>query len=266
MSTVGTTSVTGGNLAALIANASSSSPSDPAPSGTPSTTPGNNRGPATHVQLSDEVKAILTKAKADQSAADRLQSFVLAQRTGNTESSQANARPKTDIDKAFQRLSGGGAQTADDPQAFTPVEPAINFSDHEQIGGFFVSVTADAETGAYKTEINGPDGLSFSDQRFGQNGQVTGFTGIRPDITASSYQTGNVEYVTFTKNDAAAASATASSGSDSVATSATATHVSSVTFAIDFTTGKIQTTEADASTASASAQVSQKTSPVSILA
>jgi len=108
--------------------------------------------------------------------------------------------------------------------------------------------------------------VSFFDKRFGRSAGVAGGTAPAPDITVGSEQTGNVQYITFTQSDAAAASATASSGSDSVTASATEAHVSSVTFAIDFTTGAIQVTQADASTASATAQVNQRRSPLSIVA
>jgi len=267
MSAVATTSLKGSNLAGLIpANALSPSSSDPTSSGGSNAAAGDGRGPATNVDLSDKVKAILAQAKTDQSVAERLQAFIESRREGGTKGPQADDGSKTDIDQAFQRLTGGDVQAADSSQAPGPVEPAINFSDQAQIGGISISVNANAESGAFSTVIDGPDGLSFFDKRFGQGDEVSGFLGLGPGTVASSYQSGNVEYVSFTQSEAAAVSVTASSGSESIAASATAAHSSSVTFAIDFTTGSIQTTQSDVSTESVTAQVGQGISPLTAVA
>jgi hypothetical protein len=127
-------------------------------------------------------------------------------------------------------------------------------------------VTTDAKTGAFTTIINGPDGLSFCDQRFGRGDEVSGSQGVGPGTAVGSYQAGNVEYVTFTQSEAAAVSFSASSDAETVAASAAAAHSYTVTFAIDFTTGSIQTTQSDVSTASVTAQVSQGNSPLSVVA
>ena len=127
-------------------------------------------------------------------------------------------------------------------------------------------MTADAKTGAFTTIINGPDGLSFSDQRFGRGDEVSGSQGVGPGTAVGSYQAGNVEYVTFTQSEAASVSFSASSDAETVAASAAAAHSYTVTFAIDFTTGSIQTTQSDVSTASVTAQVSQGNSPLSVVA
>jgi hypothetical protein len=58
----------------------------------------------------------------------------------------------------------------------------------------------------------------------------------------------------------------ASSGAASVSASAAAAHSYSLTFAIDFTTGSIQATQSDVSSASVTAQASQGNSPVSVVA
>jgi hypothetical protein len=184
MSAIGTVSATGSNLAGLLpANTPSSSSADPASSDASNTATGDSHGPATDVQLSDKVKAILAQARTEQSVAERLQAFVQSRRADNGDGAQADA--ETDIDKAFQQLTGGNAQAADGTQTPSPVpgpvpspvEPAINFADQAQIGGFSVAVTADAKTGAFTTVINGPDGLSFSDQRFGRGDEVSGSQG-----------------------------------------------------------------------------------------
>jgi hypothetical protein len=267
MSAISTTSLTGSNLAGLIpANTRSFSSADPASSDASNTATTDSRGAATNVQLSDKVKAILAQANADQSVAERLQAFVQARRGGGDQGPQTDGGSKTDIDSAFQRLSGGDAQAADNSQALGPVEPAINFSNQAQVGGFSVSVTADAKTGAFSTVINGPGGLSFSDERFGRGDEVAGFQGSGSGLTEGAYQAGNVEYITFSQSDAADVSATASSDSSSVAADAAAAYSSSLTVAIDFTTGSIRATQSEVSTASATALVTQGLSPVPIVA
>jgi hypothetical protein len=275
MSAIGTVSATGSNLAGLLpANTQPSSSVDSASSDASNTVTGEGRGPATDVQLSDKVKAILAEAKTDQSVAERLQAFVQSRRADKGEGAQADAGSKTDIDKAFQQLTGGNTQVVDGTQtpspaqspAPSPVQPAVNFSDQAQIAGFSVAVTADAKTGAFTTIINGPDGLSFSDQRFGRGDEVSGSQGVGPGTAVGSYQAGNVEYVTFTQSEAASVSFSASSDAETVAASAAAAHSYTVTFAIDFTTGSIQTTQSDVSTASVTAQVSQGNSPLSVVA
>ena len=275
MSAIGTVSATGSNLAGLLpANTQPSSSVDSASSDASNTVTGEGRGPATDVQLSDKVKAILAEAKTDQSVAERLQAFVQSRRADKGEGAQADAGSKTDIDKAFQQLTGGNTQVVDGTQtpspaqspAPSPVQPAINFADQAQIAGFSVAVTADAKTGAFTTIINGPDGLSFSDQRFGRGDEVSGSQGVGPGTAVGSYQAGNVEYVTFTQSEAASVSFSASSDAETVAASAAAAHSYTATFAIDFTTGSIQVTQSDISTASVTAQVSQGNSPLSVVA
>ena len=279
MSAIGTVSATGSNLAGLLpANTQPSSSTDSASSDASNTATGEGRGPATDVQLSDKVKAILAEAKTDQSVAERLQAFVQSRRADKGEGAQADAGSKTDIDKAFQQLTGGNTQVVDGTQtpspvpspapspAPSPVQPAINFADQAQIAGFSVAVTADAKTGAFTTIINGPDGLSFSDQRFGRGDEVSGSQGVGPGTAVGSYQAGNVEYVTFTQSEAASVSFSTSSDAETVAASAAAAHSYTATFAIDFTTGSIQVTQSDISTASVTAQISQGNSSLSIVA
>jgi hypothetical protein len=266
MSAVSTTSASGNGIAALLlAGTAPSVPASNPPISAASNAPaGDDRGAATHVQLSDNVKAILAKAMTDQVAADRLQSFVEIRRTGSAGSSQP-ASDSSKIDKAFQQLSGSG-QTTDSAAALSPVEPAHSFSNSLQAGGFSVSVTANAQTGAFSTVVNGPNGLSFYDKRFGQNGEAAGGFGLQPGMSGGEYQTGNVEYFTFTQNDAAAAAVTTLSNAGVASASAAAAHSASVTIAIDFTTGSIQMTQSEASLTSTTAQISRPTSPLSILA
>jgi hypothetical protein len=275
MSAIGTVSATGGNPAGLLpANTPSSSSTNPTASDVSNTATGDSRGPATDVQLSDKVKAILAEARTDQSVAERLQAFVQSRRADNDEGAQGDAGSKTDIDEAFQQLTGDNAQPADGTQTPSsvpgsvpsPVEPAVNFSDQAQIGGFSIAVTADAKTGGFTTVINGPNGLSFSDQRFGRGDEVCGSQGVGPGTAVGSYQAGNVEYVTFTQSEAAAVSVSAASGAETVAASAAAAHSYTAIFAIDFTTGSIQATQSDISTSSVTAQVNQGTSPLSVVA
>ena len=222
---------------------------------------GGDRGPATDVVLSDKVKSILARATTDQDVADRLKAFVEAHRTdGPDDTSKGNDGPDTkgnDVNEAFKRLTAGSQADDDSVNNFAPVEAAHDFSNSVQFDGFTLSVAARAKDGSFRTEMVGPNGVSFFDMRFGHSGEVTGVGGLTPGMGAASYQRGNVEYITITENEAAALSTMVSTNAGTVSTNATATHSSQITFAIDFTTGAIQATKADAWAASASAQISQ---------
>jgi hypothetical protein len=226
------------------------------------TTPGNDRGPATNVVLSDEVKSILARATADQDIADRLKAFVEAQRpdgADNSSNGSDDSKPdakRHNVNETFERLTAG-SQATDSADDVVPVEAAHDFSNGTQFEGYTLSVAARAKDGSFRTELIGPDGLSFFDFRFGHSGEATGFGGPKPGISAASYQRGNVEYITLTENDAAALSSTVATDTGTVSTDAVAAHSSRITFAIDFTTGAIQATKSDALIASASTSVSR---------
>jgi hypothetical protein len=224
--------------------------------------PGSDRGPATNVVLSDKVKSILARATADQDVADRLKAFVEAQRpNGADNSSKQHDGSKADgnrhgVNEVFERLTAGN-QAASSTDDLSPVEAAHDFSNGAQFEGFTLSVAARAKDGSFRTQLVGPDGLSFFDFRFGHSGEVSGFGGLKPGISAASYQRGNVEYITLTENDAAALSTTVATDAGTVSTNAVAAHSSQITFAIDFTTGAIQATKSDALITSASASISR---------
>ena len=226
------------------------------------TAPGYDRGPATNVALSDKVKSLLARAATDQDVADRLKAFVEAQRPDGADKSSKGSDAskhggkKHDVNAAFQQLTAG-SKAADSADDVAPVEAAHDFSNGVQFEGFTLAVAARAKDGSFRTELVGPDGLNFFDFRFGHSGEVTGFGGLKPGISAASYQRGNVEYITVTENDAAALSATVSTDAGAVFTSAVAAHSSQITFAIDFTTGAIQATKSDALIASATTSVSR---------
>ena len=212
--------------------------------------------------LSDKVKSILARATTDQDVADRLKAFVEAHRIDDpddaSKASDGSDAKGNDVNEAFKRLTAG-SQADDSSDNFASVEAAHDFSNSVQFEGFTLSVAARAKDGSFRTEMVGPNGVSFFDMRFGHSGEVTGFGGLTPGMGAASYQRGNVEYITITENDAAALSTTVSTDAGTVSTNATATHSSQVTFAIDFTTGAIQATRADAWATSASAQINQTT-------
>jgi hypothetical protein len=204
------------------------------------------------------VKAILARANADQDVAERLRSFVAGEQ-GNGSNA---AHPATgngaasSVDVAFQKLTASQAQLSG-PDDAAPVQPATSFSKQVNLGGFSISVSANATTGSFSTAINGPNGVSFFDKRSGMSSEISGFQGLRPGLSAQSSQVGNVEYVTFTQNDAAAASVTATSGASSISKSAAAVHSGSVTIAIDFTSGSIQLVQTDALATSMATQINR---------
>jgi hypothetical protein len=209
MSTVTTTSGSSeGNIAALLlANRPASPPLSLQQRSATSEKPNNDdRGPATSVELSDKVKAILAKAKSDQSVADRLHAFAthrnkggISQGAKSDSSQQANSDSKGDIDEAFRKLTAGNSPTdaAQDP---APLDPAISFENDVREGNFSVSVTTNVESGSSETIVNG-EGWSYYDWKSGDGkSEEIGWTSIRAGVFSS----------TFIQTDAAAASVTAS--------------------------------------------------------
>ena len=87
MSTIGAaTSYTGDISAFLGSSADASSATGPTPP-TSDGTAGSGRDPATRVELSDKVKAILARASTDQDIADRLKAFVESHRSDDSDGS-----------------------------------------------------------------------------------------------------------------------------------------------------------------------------------
>ena len=290
MSSIAASSPINDMLATLLAEppalppGQAAAPSSPASSGASAGIGGTDRGPATLVNLSDGVKAVLAKANADQTVADRLQVFVESRRaggsgasaaTGDATSSTATDSGTSKVDKAFEQLTAAGQQpvtigpAADPALTPAPVEPGKNFSNHSLIDGFEVSVEANASTGAFSTIINGPAGLFF-DKRLGRGNEAGGFESAAPGWGASSIQaSNNVEYVTLAQTVASGSSISASASDGTSASASTAStvtaHSASITFAIDFNSGAISVSQTTADVASAS-QSSQSARSVSITA
>ena len=80
-----------------------------------------------------------------------------------------------------------------------------------------------------------------------------------------SWDRGNVEYVSFAESDAAAVSTSISTDEAAASASAVSAHASTISFAIDFSTGSIQMTRSDAYVA-ATAQTSSSAASVSVIA
>jgi hypothetical protein len=81
----------------------------------PSSGPHNHRAPATRIDLSDKMKDILARANTDQDVADRLKAFVKSHRRDGSAQEASPSDLSTDINKAFEQLSGG-SPAADDAQ------------------------------------------------------------------------------------------------------------------------------------------------------
>jgi len=75
----------------------------------------NHRAPATRIDLSDKVKDILARASTDQDVADRLKAFVESHHRDGSTRDASPSDLSTDINKAFEQLSGG-SPAADDSQ------------------------------------------------------------------------------------------------------------------------------------------------------
>jgi hypothetical protein len=141
-----------------------------------------------------------------------------------------------------------------------------SFSTGLKADGFTVAAIANANTGSSSIEIIGPNGFSFYDKHFGWSDEATGGLSGGPGLSEQEYQTGNVEYITLSQSEASATSTTTSSNAGVTSASTVAAQSSSVTIAIDFTTGAIGLTQTQASFASAAQQSSQSTRSLSILA
>jgi hypothetical protein len=263
MSVATVTSSIGSNLLAVSsAGAPSVSLPDPTSSNTSNATPDDGRGAATTVQLSDHVKAILTRAEIDQSLAARLQTLVQARRAGDSQSPQANAASQPDVDQEFQQLTGGTA--ASDAQTPEPVQVVRSFDTGLKADGYTISAMASDQTGSSRIEIVGPNGFSFLDEHFGWSDEFVGGSSAGPGSSESEYQAGNVEYITIAQGAAASSSTTTSSSAGSTSTSSTAEQALTTTIAVDFTTGQISI--AQAATTQAAGQISQQTPSFSTIA
>ena len=229
----------------------------------------SDRDPATRVDLSDRVKDILARASSDRDVADRLKAFVEQLRSDAANASARNASPSdqnaaSDVDQAFQQLSGG-ASTNGDSQDDQPVQPTQNFATGFQAAGYSISAVGRASDGSYQIEIVGPDGTGFLDRRFSTGDGLT-LSNLGDGTTAQEYQSGNKEYITFSQSEAAATSVTASSDAGTVAATSEATQTDSVTFIVDFSTGAIAMAQTESTSVSTNVQISSPGSTFSMLA
>jgi len=275
MSTIGTAASYASDISALLLSDSADAQS-PAPASSASadggadTSSDQTRDPATRVDLSDKIKDILARASTDQDVANRLKAFVESRRSGNTDGtgqdkSSSSQSGTTDVNQAFEQLSGGTPAT-DDSQDYAPVEVAKNFATGLKADGYTISAVARASDGSFQVEIMGPDGKSFLDRRFGTSGEFSSFSGIKDGVVAQSYQQGNKEYITFAQSTAAATGVAASSDAGTISATSSGTRTDSVTFVVDFGTGAISMTQSESLSVSTAVQVSQPGSTFSTLA
>lgn len=272
MSAIGNATSYGSDLSSLLAgSAQTSAPADaPATSAAvsdPSSSSG--RDPATRIDLSDKIKAILARAGTDQDVADRLEAFVRSHRINNTDgsaqdSSSSDQSAKTDVIKGFEQLSGGAPSDDDDSDA--PVQVAKNFATGLKADGYTISAVARASDGSFQVQIVGPDGKGFLDRRFGTSGEFSTFGGIGAGDAAQSTQRGNKEYITFSDSEAAAVNVTAASDAGTISATSVGTHTASTTFVVDFSTGAISLLQSETTSVSTTAQVASPGSAFSTVA
>jgi hypothetical protein len=229
---------------------------------------GHDRGPVTHVDLSDRVKRLLARASNDQGVADQLKDFVEQRRSNGTNTPAQAALPSsgqdtsTDVSQAFEQLSGG-AQIAQGDQ---PVQTAQNFASSLEAGGYTISAAGSASDGSYQIEIEGPDGTGFLDSRLGTSNELSAFSNLGPGTAAQEYQSDNKEYITFSQSEAAATSVTASSDAGTVSATSAATKTGFVTFVVDFSTGAISMAQTEQTSVATQVQIRSPGSTFSTLA
>jgi len=262
MSAIGTASSFAGDISPFFG----ASAGTPPVAGTPGSSPsgesgpatGSGHDPATRVDLSDKVKAILARASSDQDVADRLKAFVASLRSGSANgsapdnSSSPDQSSNADVNKGFEQLSGGWPP---EDGSDGPVEVGKNFATGLKADGYTISAVGRASDGSFQVQIVGPDGQSFLDRRFGTTGEFSSFGGIGAGVAAQSYQRGNKEYITFSESEAAAVNVTASSDAGTISATSTGTHTASTTFVVDFSTGDISLLQSEAISVSTTAQV-----------
>ena len=159
---------------------------------------------------------------------------------------------------ADQGSAAGGTDSA-------TLNPAVSFSSSLQIGGFSISVRADATTGAYATTINGPGGFHYLSKGWASGSGWSGGGSVGPGMTAGASQSGNVQTISISRNVAAESDATISDGTNTASASVTSAESDNITFAIDFTTGTIAASESSTIENSVSVSASAQ-QPVSIQA
>jgi hypothetical protein len=272
MGTIGTAATYPGDILSFLGSSTNPTPapgpqSSSAPTGSDPTPGHHHRDPATRVDLSDKIKAILARAGSDQDVADRLKAFVWSHRANADGSApdgvSSDQGSKTDVNQGFEQLSGGAP--ADDGSE-GPVQVAKNFATGLKVDGYTISAVGRASDGSFQIAIVGPDGTGFLDRRFGTTGEFSGFSNLGPGVAAQEYQRGNKEYITFSQTDAAAISVTASSDAGTVSATSTGTHTASTTFVVDFSTGAISALQSEATSVSTAVQISQPGSGFSTVA
>jgi hypothetical protein len=289
MTISGVTPSIGDALAQLISGGSSQSPGPVATStnsASSSTTSTGGLGPATVVTLSDQAQAAVAKSQSDQAAADRLQAYVEAHRvtgagtkTGATGSLQsildANTQATGTPPAGAQPTTGSKVETivaqikaladANAPQPFQAFTPTKSLSNSVTVDGFTLTLSTNASTQFYGTEVSG-HGTQVYDKHFGPSDGAGGGTGAAPGVAISSAMVDNneaLDAITITQNVATASSATVSSSSGgSVSTSSVNAQSASITFLVNYATGQISV---QGSAASVSAQSTRTGSPGSTL-
>ena len=159
------------------------------------------------------------------------------------------------------RAEGSGASAPVEmptPDSNTTVA-RVTFSGSLRIGGFTLSASASAETGASKITVTGPDGFEMSDQVFRASwdtasGELSAGPGQMPEgFSYATSKDGNKEYITVTQAVASAATATVSSNNASLSESTVSAESQSTTFVVDFSSGTISAMQADVSATALSA-------------
>jgi hypothetical protein len=251
-----------------------------AQTGSSSTSGTSSGNPTDTIDLSDYAKAVLAQAQQNQVLADQLQEQVQSNKNPNgSGNTSASSQASDNVTQSFDQLTGqtpshippNQTQTTGNEYAaefgtqdgsmygilVTPTEPGsavatvlpivspkISFSNQIQAGGFTVSAAGDASNGTYSFEIDGPDGIQWSDQQLDPNLGQGVIHGSPPaglgGLAMGTPGPGNIETVTFSENSATAESVTASSNAGTVSMSTANAQTISETVSINFSTGAIE--------------------------
>jgi hypothetical protein len=268
--------ISGGSSGALTPAANST---DSASSST--ATPTGGAGPATVVTLSDQAKAAVAKAQSDQAVADRLQAYVEAHRVDATKTTATGSLQSildTNTQPADPQPTTGGSKveaivaqittlaSANQPQPFQTFTPTKSLSNSVTFNGYTLTLDTNASTQYYGIELSG-NGVQAFNKHFGPSDGAGGSSGSPPGVGISIGMANSnneaEDAITITQNLATATSAsTSSSSGSSISTSSVNAQSSSITFLVNYATGRISVAQ---SAASVSAQSTSVGSPGSTL-
>jgi hypothetical protein len=277
-----TSSSIGDTLAQMISGSGASTPAatgsdanSSAPAGSDTESGGADFGPAAFVTLSDQIKAAAAqRAQSDQAAAERLEAFVAAHRSGTAaaagdDTGSTGTKPTTGSKISAIVAQIKTAAGADEPQPFKSFTPTSSISNSLSIDGYTLTLSTNANTQYYGIKLTG-NGIAADSQHFGPSAGEGGASGITPGVTVSTGMPDpndqSFDSITITRNVATLSSEQVSSSAGSASASSVNAQSSSITFLVNYASGEIRVQQSAMAVSAQAAQVSAPGSTLSTLA